>query len=150
MEASNASEMVLLQRAVDNHGSTVAGIHVCDHWRAVGLEVGDHFGVRAHVVEVGDSEVGHPQTRCVCAGAGHVHAFETDAEGDTGGETVVDARADENVVEVFNHVAQACACWGVGVVSRWCSDLDIRCGFWFWDFGHGGNGDDLNFRSLFG
>ena len=107
VEAGDAGEVVLLDGFGDDHGAAVAGVHVGDEWRAVGCQVRDHLGVCAHVVELGEAEVGGAEAGGGGTGAGHVHGFETDFEGDAGGEAVVDAGADDDAGGGLDHLAES-------------------------------------------
>lgn len=54
VEGRDAAAVVLRDGAGDHVGAAVAGVCVGDERRA-GVEVGDHFGVGAHVVEGGEA-----------------------------------------------------------------------------------------------
>ena len=64
MEASDAGADVLANRSVHHHGTAIARIHVGDDGRAMRLQVADHLGVRTHIVQSRQAQVGHSKPRC--------------------------------------------------------------------------------------
>jgi len=104
--------------------TAVAGVHVCYQGWAAGVEIGDHFGLFSHVVELGDTEVGHTEARSCCSCSSlivisqwpywnfketdHVHGAEANRKGNAGRKAIVDAWAYNHVGRLLDHFLESC------------------------------------------
>lgn len=60
------SSDVLLNGAGSHDRTSITRIHVSNERRAKWVKIGDHLGVLAHLMELGNCQVRLPETRCGC------------------------------------------------------------------------------------